>query len=68
MENIEEEEFEVEARRLAVINREVDIDELRYKIEVLQSVKGTEVSPQEIAQYFQCTESDVLSAMGLLTE
>jgi hypothetical protein len=65
--HINEEEFEAISEKYILEKpNEVKPEQLKDKIDVLQSLRGHDLTTREMAQYLHCDEADILKALLLL--
>jgi len=64
---ISKKEFEEISDKFVIKEKKLPDDILQYKISLVKDIMGEDLTPKEIAQFFQCDERDVIQALKLLT-
>jgi hypothetical protein len=65
--HIDEKEFEAIAENyISEKTKEVSPEQLKDKIQILQSLRGNDFTTREMAQFLHCDEADILKALLLL--
>ena len=63
---IKEKEFEEIAKRFVVKKKEIPLKHLQQKVSVLKELMGDDITPKEMAQYFQCKEESIVKVLKSL--
>lgn len=64
---ISKKEFEEISDNFVIKEKKIPEDLLQYKIYIVQNLMRGDITPKEMAQYFQCNEKDVIQSLKLLT-
>jgi len=64
---LSEEQFEKISRQHIIQPKSIPLDLLSDKINIVRNFVDPEVTPKDMAQYFECEEEDILKSIKLLT-
>jgi hypothetical protein len=64
--HIDEKEFGAIAESYVSEKKEIRPEQLKDKVQVLQTLRGHDLTTREMAQYLHCDEADIIKALQLL--